>query len=93
FIPAAVVPAGPAPSDADLNTFYQRNIARYTVPERRVVRYAMITPEAVKAQAVPTDAEIAKTYQQDSARYAATEKRDITQVVVADQAGAAAIAA
>jgi parvulin-like peptidyl-prolyl isomerase len=93
FIPAALVPAGPAPSDADLNTFYQRNIARYTVPERRVVRYAMITPEAVKAQAVPTDAEIAKTYQQDSARYAATEKRDITQVVVADQAGAAAIAA
>ncbi|BCA61733.1 peptidylprolyl isomerase [Sphingomonas sp. HMP9] len=93
FIPAAVVPAGPAPSEADVNTFYQRNIARYTVPERRVVRYAIITPESVKAQAVPTDAEIAKTYQQDSARYAATEKRDVTQVVVADQAGAAAIAA
>ncbi|SFN76516.1 peptidylprolyl isomerase [Sphingomonas sp. OK281] len=92
FIPAAVLPAGPAPSDADLNIFYQRNIARYTVPERRIVRYAVITPEQVKAQAVPTDAEIAKTYQQDSARYAATEKRTITQVVVADPAGAAAIA-
>lgn len=93
FIPAAVVPAGPAPTDADLTTFYKRNIARYTVPERRIVRYAVITPEQVKAQAVPTDAEIAKTYQQDRARYAATEKRTITQVVVADQAGAAAIAA
>ncbi|KQS51159.1 MULTISPECIES: peptidylprolyl isomerase [unclassified Sphingomonas] len=93
FIPAAVVPAGPAPTDADLTTFYKRNIARYTVPERRIVRYAVITPEQVKAQAVPTDTEIAKTYQQDRARYAATEKRTITQVVVADQAGAAAIAA
>ena len=47
----------------------------------------------VKAQAVPTDAEIAAQYQQDRARYAPTEKRTITQVVVADQAGAAAIAA
>jgi len=93
FIPAAVVPAGPAPTDADLTTFYKRNIARYTVPERRIVRYAVITPEQVKAQAVPTDAEIAKTYQQDRARYAATEKRTITQVVVADQAGATALAA
>ncbi|MDQ0837507.1 peptidylprolyl isomerase [Sphingomonas faeni] len=93
FIPAAGVPAGPAPSDADLATFYKRNIARYTVPERRIVRYAVISPDQVKAQAVPTDAEIAKTYQQDRARYAATEKRTITQVVVADQAGANAIAA
>ena len=93
FIPTAVVPAGPAPSDADLNTFYTRNIARYTVPERRIVRYAIVTPDQVKAQAAPTDAEIARTYQQDRARYAATEKRTITQVVVADQAGAAALAA
>ncbi|HXH17104.1 MAG TPA: SurA N-terminal domain-containing protein [Sphingomonas sp.] len=93
FIPTAIVPAGPAPSDADLATFYKRNIARYTVPERRIVRYAVVTPEQVKAQAVPTDAEIAKSYQQDSARYAATEKRTISQVVVADQAGATALAA
>ena len=93
FIPAAIVPAGPAPSDADLTTFYKRNIARYTVPERRIVRYAIVSPDRVKAQAVPTDAEIAKTYQQDRARYAATEKRTITQVVVADQTGATALAA
>ncbi|VVT23316.1 Peptidylprolyl isomerase [Sphingomonas aurantiaca] len=93
FIPAAVVPAGAAPSEADLNTFYTRNIARYTVPERRIIRYAVVSPDQVKTQAVATDAEIAKAYQQDRARYAATEKRTITQVVVADQAGATALAA
>ncbi|KQN09108.1 peptidylprolyl isomerase [Sphingomonas sp. Leaf28] len=93
FIPAAVVPAGAAPSDADLNTFYTRNIARYTVPERRIVRYAVVSPDQVKTQAAATDAEIAKAYQQERARYAATEKRTITQVVVADQAGATALAA
>jgi peptidyl-prolyl cis-trans isomerase D len=93
FIPAAVVPAGAAPSDADLNTFYTRNVARYTVPERRIIRYAVVSPDQVETQAVATDAEIAKAYQQDRARYAATEKRTITQVVVADQAGATALAA
>ncbi|MEG8029788.1 peptidylprolyl isomerase [Sphingomonas aerolata] len=93
FIPTAAVPAGPAPTDAELNAFYRRNVARYTIPERRVIRYAVVDAAQVKAQAVPTDAEIAAQYQQDRARYAPTEKRTITQVVVADQAGAAAIAA
>ncbi len=92
FIPTAAVPAGAAPSDADLATFYKRNVARYTIPERRTVRYAVVTPDMVKARAVPTDAEIAQRYQQDRAKYAATEKRTITQVVVSDQAGAAAVA-
>ncbi|MEG8054367.1 peptidyl-prolyl cis-trans isomerase [Sphingomonas aerolata] len=93
FIPTAAVPAGPAPTDAELNAFYHRNVARYTIPERRVIRYAVVDAARVKAQAVPTDAEIAAQYQQDRARYAPTEKRTITQVVVADQAGATAIAA
>ncbi len=92
FIPTAAVPAGPAPTDAELNTFYRRNVARYTVPERRVVRYALVDANQVKAQATPTDAEIARQYQQDRARYAPTEKRTITQVVVADQAGATTLA-
>lgn len=92
FIPTAAVPAGPAPTDAELNTFYRRNVARYTIPERRVVRYALVDANQVKAQATPTEADIARQYQQDRARYAPTEKRTITQVVVADQAGATALA-
>ena len=93
LIPAKAVAAGPAPTDAELDAFYRRNAQRYTVPERRVVRYAMVTPEQVKAAATPTDAEIATAYKQQASRFAAAEKRTITQVVVADQAGANAIAA
>lgn len=93
FIPAKAVDAGAAPTDADLQTFYRRNIARYTVPERRVVRYAMVSPDQVKASAVPTDAEIAAAYRQQASRFAAAEKRTISQVVIADQAGANALAA
>ena len=93
FIPAKAVDAGAAPTDADLQTFYRRNIARYTVPERRVVRYALVSPDQVKARATPTDAEIAAAYKQQASRFAAAEKRTIAQVVVADQAGATALAA
>ena len=93
FIPARAVDTGPAPTDAELQAFYRRNIARYTVPERRVVRYALVSPDRVKANAVPTDAEIAAAYKQQASRFAAAEKRTISQVVIADQAGATALAA
>lgn len=93
FVPAKAVDSGPAPTDAEQQAFYRRNIQRYTVPERRVVRYAVITPDQVKARGVPTDAEVAAAYNQQRSRFAAAEKRDISQVVVADQAGANALAA
>ncbi|WP_375421769.1 peptidylprolyl isomerase [uncultured Sphingomonas sp.] len=93
FVPIAAMGAGAAPTAAELDTFYRRNIARYTVPQRRVMRYALVTPAMVAAKAVPTDAEIAQAYKTDAAKYAAAEKRTINQVVVLDQAGANAIAA
>lgn len=93
FVPAKAVDTGAAPTDAELQAFYRRNLARYTVPERRVVRYAIVTPDQVKARSQPTDAEIAAAYNQQKPRFAAAEKRTISQVVVADQAGANALAA
>ena len=32
------------PSDADLAAYFEKNKARYTVPERRIVRYALLDP-------------------------------------------------
>ncbi|MBM6575190.1 SurA N-terminal domain-containing protein [Microvirga sp. SRT01] len=93
FVPAAIVPAGPAPTDAELQTFYGRNLNRYSVPERRTIRYAVVTPAMVAARAKPTDAEIAQAYNQNKAQYQPTEKRTIRQVIVLDQAGATALAA
>lgn len=92
-IPTAAMGSGTPPTDAELQAFYTRNRGRYTVPERRIVRYALVTAASVKDKAVPTDAEIAQAYAKDRAKYAPTEKRTVTQVVVADQAGANALAA
>jgi len=93
FVPARALDSGAAPSDADVAAFYKNNLPRYTLPERRVMRYATVTPAMVKGDATPTDAEIAQAYKEAGNRYAATEQRTIERVIVADQAGATALAA
>jgi peptidyl-prolyl cis-trans isomerase D len=93
FIPSQAVAAGPAPTDPELNTFYTRNLSRYRLPERRIVRYARIDAAAVAATATPSEAEIAAAYKAQAATFAAADLRTIAQVVVADQAAATALAA
>ena len=93
FVSSRAMTPGPVPTDAELQTFYARNVARYTVPERRTLRLARVTPDLVRARATPSDADIAAQYRADAVKYAATEKRTVTQVVVLDQAAANALAA
>lgn len=92
FIPAAAT--NPAvPGEAEVNQFYQRNVGRYTLPERRVMKAAAVTPETVAANTTPTDAEIRAAYAAAAAEYGAREARDVEQVVVLDKAGADRLAA
>lgn len=93
YIPVTAIAGGAQPTDADLQTYYTRQRARYLIPERRVVRYAVVKAADVAANAKPTPAEIAQAYNQNRARFAASERRALTQVVLADQAAAAALAA
>ncbi|TCP37500.1 peptidylprolyl isomerase [Sphingomonas sp. BK235] len=92
----ALVPALPAttpPNDAEVQQWYQRNIARYTTPERRVIRYASVGPAQVAAQVNPTDAEVQKAYADAKATYAPKQLRDVTLVTVLDEKAAGALAA
>jgi peptidyl-prolyl cis-trans isomerase D len=91
FVPTKAFAGGPAPTAAEVQTYYGRNLARYTVPERRQIRFARVT--LAQMQAAPTEAEIAQAFNADRAKYAATERRTITEVVVLDRAGADALAA
>ena len=93
IVPVSALPQGPAPTAQDIQSFYGRNLARYRVPERRTIRYAVVTPAQLAAQSIPTEAEIAQAYQKNRADYQATEKRVVTQVTLADQASADALAA
>lgn len=92
-VPVAALAQGIAPSDAEIAAFYQQNRARYTLPERRVLRYATIARDQVAANARATDQEIAAYYQANQARYAGTETRNLLRVRLPDEAAAQRFAA
>lgn len=84
---------GADPDEKTLATWYQRNIAHYMIPPRRILRYAVVHPDQFKASAAATEAEIADAYAKSGARFTASEKRTVHQLVMLDQAAAAAAAA
>lgn len=92
FIPASPFAPTADPGDAALQTFLSQNKAKFTVPERRAIQYAVFDRSAVPVPAV-TDAEIAKVYKDNAPQYAASETRRFAQVIVPDQAAATALAA
>lgn len=93
IVPTELMPAGTAPTSADLNAWYSRNLARYTVPERRVIRYALISKAQLKAPPQVSDAEIVKFYNANAKDYGASQTRSFSQVVLPDEAAAKAFAA
>lgn len=92
-VPAELVAGGIAPTDAEIANFYNTQRARFTVPEQRVVRYAMVGPEQVAGAAQVSDAEIANYYRQNQAQFAGRDTRRLLQVVLPDQAAAQAFLA
>lgn len=92
-VPSSAFAGTTPPSQQELSTFYTRNIARYTVPERRVVRYATFDRASLATGLTLTDAEIADYYRKNAATYAGREQRSLSQVIVPTQAAADALAA
>ena len=91
-LPAEAFAVGLKPSDSQLQQYYSRNLARYTVPEQRTLKIATITPGTVEGVSA-SDKEIADYYNANRAIYGGAASRNLTQVVVPDQKTAAAIAA
>lgn len=93
YIPIGAIAPGNPPTEAELQAYYKKNVGRYTLPERRVVRYAVVTPAQFEAGAKATEAEIAAEYKKNAAQYAATTRRNLAQIIVADENAAKGIAA
>jgi len=92
-IPTERITGVPAPTDAQVNAYYQSNIRNYTIPERRAFRYALITKADIVNRVSISDADIKRYYDEHLANYGGVEQRRLSQVVVQDQAVAQRIAA
>lgn len=92
YIPSSSFAPAADPGDAVLQAYLKDNRARFSIPERRVLQYAVFDRAAAPAAAV-TEKEIADLYKANAARFAATETRRFMQVIAPDQAAANAIAA
>jgi len=93
LVPTQAMTSSAEPTETEVNAFYREQQQRYTIPERRVLRYALIGPEQVAAAANPSEAEIAAFYRANQATYGPRETRTLSQVVLPDQAAAQAFAA
>lgn len=93
IVPTALMPTGAAPTDAEISSWHRTNIARYTIAERRVIRFALIGKDQLGPAANVSDAEIQAFYKANATTYGATETRSFSQVVLPDEKAARALAA
>ncbi len=84
FLPTA------APTDAQLQAYYRANSARFTIPEKRAIGYAIFDASIVDSKADATAQEIADYYKANAKQYAASQTRDLSQLVFPTEAAAKA---
>ncbi|MGE0004995.1 MAG: SurA N-terminal domain-containing protein [Parvibaculaceae bacterium] len=70
----------PAPSEQDLKTYWEKNSARYTAPEYRVIAVLKADPQDLAATIQISDADLAAAYDRFKRDYFKPEMRTILQI-------------
>jgi peptidyl-prolyl cis-trans isomerase D len=91
-VPTALLAQSLQPSDQEVAAFYQQNQRLFQLPERRVVRFALIGREQLGDAVRATDQEIAAYYQQNQGRYGPGETRNLQLFTTQDEAAARRLA-
>jgi peptidyl-prolyl cis-trans isomerase D len=81
----------PAPTDAEIDSYYKAHAAEFTAPEYRSYTVLDVTPSLYEGEVKVTDDDLHSAYDQHKADYVVPEQRKITQVVLADKATADAV--
>lgn len=71
-----------APSDADLQAFYQANLARYQAPESARVEYIVLDIEGVKQSVAVSEADLRAYYEQNAATLGTPEERRASHILI-----------
>lgn len=91
-IPTALLARGLQPSEQEVAAFYQQNQRLFALPERRVLRFAMLGREQLGDAVRATDQEIAAYYQENQAQYGPGETRNLQIFTTQDEAQARRLA-
>lgn len=76
------------PTDADLQTWYDANIADFTKPESKRIAYAALLPDDIAADQPVNEEALKKMYQDRIADFVQPERRLVERLVFPDQAAA-----
>ena len=80
----------PAPTDAELRTYYDANIAAFTKPEARRITYIALLPDMIAADMGVDDAAIKALYDERIAEFVQPERRLVERLVFPTDADATA---
>ncbi|RDI56717.1 SurA N-terminal domain-containing protein [Microvirga subterranea] len=70
----------PAPTDEQLQTFYNERKSAYQAPEFRAVSVLALTPAAIAKPESVSDADARQRYEQEKAKFGTPERRTIQQI-------------
>ena len=69
-------------SDAEINAAYEKNKAKYQVPEKRVVRYAIVDVNQVRQSLQITDDQLKAQYQQNIQQYQVPNRVHVEHILL-----------
>lgn len=78
----------PAPTEDELRSYHEANIARFTSPEAKRITYAALLPEAIAADQPVDDAVLRALYDARIAEFVLPERRIVERLVYPDQQAA-----
>ncbi len=74
-----------APTDAELQGFYEANPALFTLPETKQITYALLSPDMVLEEIEVDEATLRKMYEERSAEYQVPERRLVERLVFVNE--------
>ncbi len=90
--PITAAPAPAAPTEAQLQRWYDNHPDLYSTPEYRRIKAVILSPESLAKEITVTDAELHTAYDQRAADYIKPPRRSAQVISVGDESKAAALA-
>lgn len=78
-----------APTQADLNGYYEANPELFTLPETKEIAYVLLTPEMLLDKVEVDEAALRTLYEEREAQYNLPERRFVERLAYGDQEAAA----